>query len=572
MGIIYDMYLRKSSEGKDRQAASIPEQERELKDLAQIQQLKVGKIFRESQSAHHKGRPLFNQMISEIQQNKANGILVWHLNRIARNPMDAAIVIELMDNGYLESIVTPNRTYRKNSEDVSSIGSGLVQSKKYSDDLSEAVKRGNKHHFLVRKKWLGMAKPGYLNTIDPVTREKIVVTDKERLPLLQKAIKLILSGSHTPMEALKELNSWGYRTRKTKEMGNKPLGKSNFYKILNDPFYYGKMTRSEGSIMGNYETIITEDQFNLLQARLGAHNSHSFTRHQFPYKGILKCASCHASITFEVKNQIYCNDCKLKFNKGKTTTCCPKCKTPVEEMKRATFLHYTYAHCTRKKDPACKQPGIQIEELEEQIKKELSRFEISESFKTWAIKYLQELNANERIDREIIREDQQKAYNESVNQLDKLLNMRLNEQISDNEYNQKRQALLIEKESMLTKINQTNKRIDDWLDLSERTFNFACYARYWFENGDLRTKTRILAALGSNLTINNKKLQVDGQKPFYLIEKCLQTIKAEAPEFEPAKEIDFTQQTPFFGFVRQQLLRGRDSDPDRQLQRLLSYH
>ena len=562
------MYCRKSSEGNDRQAASLPAQERELKDLAQFQLLKIVKIYRESQSAHHKGRPLFNQMVSEIQQNKANGILVWNLNRIARNPVDAAIIIELMDEGYLDSIVTPNRDYKNNSDDKASIGTDLVMSKKYSDALGEVVKRGNREKFLGQKKWLGLAKPGFLNTIDLETREKIVVTDKERLPLLQKAIKLILVGSHTPMEALQELNNWGYRTRKTRKMGGKPLGKSNFYKILNDPFYFGKMTRSEGTVMGDYETILTEDQYNLLQARLGSHCSHSFTKHQFPYKGILKCASCGASITFEEKHQIICNVCKFKFNQGKATVCCPKCKTLIEEMKDAKFLHYVYAHCTKKKDPNCTQRSIRIEDLEEQIKNELERFEISESFKCWAIKHLNELNNSEVIDREAIRNNQQSAYNDCVKRIDNLLKLKISPQnvngevISEEEYMGQRKSLLTEKEELLSKINRTNKRIDNWLDLSEKTFNFACYARYWFENGDLREKTRILAALGSNLTIKDKKLQIDGHKPFYLIEKCLQSVKAEVPEFEPRKELDFTQQTPLLEVVRSYWLRGRDSNPD----------
>ena len=145
------MYCRKSTEGTDRQALSLSGQERELKDLAERLHLKVVKIYRESQSAHHKGRPVFNQMLSEIQQSNNNGLIVWNLNRVSRNSRDASDVIDAMGDGFLEQIVTPNRVYRNNSDDVASIGYDLVMAKKYSDALSEAVKRGNREKFLEKK-------------------------------------------------------------------------------------------------------------------------------------------------------------------------------------------------------------------------------------------------------------------------------------------------------------------------------------------------------------------------------------------------------------------------------------
>jgi hypothetical protein len=139
--------------------------------------------------------------------------------------------------------------------------------------------------------------------------------------------------------------------------------------------------------------------------------------------------------------------------------------------------------------------------------------------------------------------------------MDNLLKLKISPQnvsgdiISEEEYIEQRKKLLSEKENLLSKINETNTRMNNWLELSERTFNFACYARHWFEKGDLKIKTRILAALGSNLTIKDKKLWIDGQKPFFLIEKGLEEVKAVSEKFEPAKSVDLSKQTPLLEAV-----------------------
>ena len=573
----YYMYLRKSSEGTDKQAASLPAQEKELKDLVDSLNLKVIKIYRESQSAHHRGRPLFNEMLSEIQKSRNCGIIVWNLNRIARNSADAATVIELMDDGYIDQIVTPNRVYKNNSDDKANIGTDLVMSKKYSDALSESVKRGNKHKFLERKLWNGPAKQGYLNVIDPITREKTVTEDKDRLPLIEKAFKLYLSGSYTAMEVLDMMNNdWNYRTRKTSKTGAKPLNRSGFYRMLNDPYYYGLMVRREGSVMGSHKAIITRSEYDKINMMLGARGSH-FTRHEFPYKELLRCGECESKVTAEIKIHIICGHCREKFSRGYKTTQCPYCGTKIEDMKNHKILSYTYYHCTKKSHPNCTQGSILLENLEKQVTEELSRFAISEKFKNWAIQHLNELNDIEVIDREAVRRSQQQAYDDCVKRIDNLLQMKISPQnvdgsvISEEEYITQRKSLMSEKEDLIAKINMVDARINNWLELSEKTFNFARYSRYWFQHGDLKTKTQILATLGSKLTIKDKKLCIDGQKPFYLIERGLDEMKEAVKEFETIKEVDLTIDSPVFADACRYWLGDRDSNPNRRDQNPQSY-
>lgn len=55
--------------------------------------------------------------MQQIEAGKANGILVWHPNRLARNAYDGGLLITLMDEGKLMEIRTPHRIYRNTPDD-----------------------------------------------------------------------------------------------------------------------------------------------------------------------------------------------------------------------------------------------------------------------------------------------------------------------------------------------------------------------------------------------------------------------------------------------------------------------
>lgn len=242
------------------------------------------------------------------------------------------------------------------------------------------------------------------------------------------------------------------------------------------------------------------------------------------------------------------------------------------------LLHYIYYRCTKRVHKNCSQGCITLGKLEQKVDETLKRFEIPEEFKDWAIKYLNELNDHEVQDRETVRHNFKDAYDDCVNKLDNLLKLKISPQnsdgsvVSEEEYASQRKSLLGQKQTLLEKINDTDARQNNWLELSERTFEFARDARYWFANGDVKTKTQILATLGSNLTIKDKELVIDGQKSFFLIEKGLNEIRETAQALEPTKNIDELLQNGVVEPLRTAWLGGRDSDPDTDIQSVVAYH
>src|SRR3989344_1296969 len=239
--LTYIQYSRKSSEAKEKQALSIKEQIAECQKIEKREGLKVKYRLQESRSAYKpNNRPEFDKMIELIESGKCNAILTWKPDRLCRNPKEGGNLLQLLQDGVLKEIrCADGDVYTQDSDHlVLQIHFGMAN--QYSRNLSRNVKRGNYYKFHNNKQWLGPAKPGYLNYYDEETKEKKIMVDEERFPLIQNGMKLVLSGTHTPMEALHILNNkWKFRSKKTDSQGGRPLAKSGWYKILCDPYYYG---------------------------------------------------------------------------------------------------------------------------------------------------------------------------------------------------------------------------------------------------------------------------------------------------------------------------------------------
>src|SRR4051812_47297890 len=110
-------YCRRSSEAEDRQVLSIQSQTTELETLGERWDGEINEVFAESRSAKQPGRPIFNDMMRRVQVGEADAILCWKLDRLARNPIDAGLVIWAVNHSGVK-IITPNQTYQKDDESV----------------------------------------------------------------------------------------------------------------------------------------------------------------------------------------------------------------------------------------------------------------------------------------------------------------------------------------------------------------------------------------------------------------------------------------------------------------------
>jgi DNA invertase Pin-like site-specific DNA recombinase len=546
-GLTIIKYRRKSTEDEDKQVASLHDQAVELDDVnarLYVQPSQIVDDIAEAKSAKRYGnRPdFYARLIAPIERGKANAIATWHPNRLSRNAKDTGVLIDLMDAGKLKAIITKQQIFWNTPMDKFLFVFLCSQAKLENDNKGVDVKRAIKRK--LHDGWRpGPAPVGYLTTGAPGI--KTIIRDPERFPLVRLIFDAYLAGTSVPDTWDQAKNTWGLRTRKTKRMGGKPLSMSHIYKILSDPFYYGwfwhKDPESGQTTLsrGNHEPMITKEEYDLIQLRLGKKGKPQPKTKEFAYTGTMTCGECGSAITAEEKHQLICPTCKHKFAYANKLAC-PQCSTAIAQMQNPTVLSYTYYHCTKKKNRHCSQKSVRIEALEAQIDQELQALEIDEGYLKLALDYLNEKKELEVQNKNIVTKALQDAYNDVQGRLHRLEREFTSSQNMDyslftpERFRELKAELLHERDQMKARMQNTEAEVDRWYELSEQTFTFCAYARFHFANGDLRTKRIIFSSLGSNLTLKDKKLNIEAYKPYLLVKDALRAVRAEQTRFEPA--------------------------------------
>src|SRR4030042_2828310 len=195
----YILYARKSTEEDDRQVLSIEAQLVELQEFAAKEKLEIVASFCEAKTAKEPGRMKFAEMLELIEKDKADGILSWHPDRLARNSVDGGKIIHLVDQGKIKSLKFPTFWFEPTPQGLFMLQIAFGQSKYYVDNLRENVTRGMRQK-IRNGVWPLWAPLGYLN--NPITRGIDVNTKK--VVLIKRMFRLYANGNHT----LKEMSEW----------------------------------------------------------------------------------------------------------------------------------------------------------------------------------------------------------------------------------------------------------------------------------------------------------------------------------------------------------------------------
>lgn len=496
----YIFYCRKSSESEERQILSIEAQITELKTLARNLHLEDFEVFTEAQSAKTPGRPIFNAMIKKISQGGVKAVLCWKLDRLARNSKDGGEIIWAMDRGDLQEIITPHTTYRNNSNDKFHMQLEFGMAKKYVDDLSDNVKRGNRAK-LERGGLPGLPPLGYLN--DP--KERIVIKDPERFLLVREMWNLALQGKK-PSAILKIANEeWGFKTRKFKNLGGRSLNLSAIYKIFSNRFYYGLIERREGVFQGRHEPMIQEEEYWKAQEALGRKGRQRPKKHNFAYTGLIRCGTCGFMITAEGKYNRYGS-------------------------------YYIYYRCTKKRlDIVCRERYISLKDLESQFLEYLKKIHIPKRLLEPSLIYLREETREEEEQYFHIQKSLEQAFHDCEKKLENLTQMRLKDLLNDDEYTKAKKQLLEEKIRLQTRLGNEAGYYRRARDLTENTLLLAHHAKEKFKNGTIGEKRNILESIGSNPLLKDKKLIIREEKPLVILKEGLAGLDGKSDRLEPSK-------------------------------------
>lgn len=204
----YAIYVRKSTDRKDNQAKSLPDQISECKAYADKEGFRIADIIPEKESAKDSGiRPHFRQLIDDVKKGKYDGIIAWHPDRLARNMLEAGEIIDLLDKNIIKSLKFVSFSFQNDTSGKMLLGISFVMSKQYSDNLSDSINRAILGR-LKEGQYLSYTKHGYYKDQNQLLRP-----DNDNFVLLKKAWSMRLDGM-TLDEISDYLNKNGY-TRAT---------------------------------------------------------------------------------------------------------------------------------------------------------------------------------------------------------------------------------------------------------------------------------------------------------------------------------------------------------------------
>lgn len=283
------IYARYSSHGQNEQ--TIEGQIRVCKEYAQQHRLNiVGTYIDKHKTGTDVNRPQFQQMIEDAKTNSFNYIIVYMLDRFARNRYYSTMyTFQLMQNDVKVISATQNITESEEGE--------LYQmfleweAEKYSKRLSKRVREG-----LTTSVANGTFTGGYINygykVIEkPLTATrniKIVQLDEQTAPIVKYIFEQYADGV-SKKDIADDLNTKGYR------YNGKPFKGRSFDRILSNQKYTGTFYFGERLCNNTYPQIIDPLTFEKVQKRLSQNKYFS--------------GANSAKIDYLLTGKLYCGHC-----------------------------------------------------------------------------------------------------------------------------------------------------------------------------------------------------------------------------------------------------------------------
>lgn len=345
----YCLYARKSTESDEKQALSIDSQVKEMLAIAERENLEIVDIRREAHSAKDSGqRPVFSEILRDIQTGRYTGILTWAPDRLSRNAGDLGSLVDLMDQKLLLEIRTFGQHFKNSPNEKFLLMILCSQAKLENDNKSINVKRGLRTRCEMGL-WPAPAPMGYLNEMK-TDRKGHVYVDPERGHIIKKMFEKVAYEKWSGRKLFHWLKfDLNFKTPK----GNKGLTLSNIYIILNNTFYYGMFEFPKNSgiwYKGVHEPIITKELFDLVQEQVRNQVIRVESK-EFAFTKLMTCGLCGSGI---------CADEKFK------------------KQKNGNVHRYVYYGCTKSRDKNCKCGYISEENLIEQFIALMDQIDINE--------------------------------------------------------------------------------------------------------------------------------------------------------------------------------------------------
>lgn len=333
-------YARYSSHNQNDQ--SIDGQIAECEKFAKRNGYKiVGTYIDRAKSGTKDDREQFQKMLKDSDKKLWNGIIVYQLDRFARNRYDSAT--------YKARLKKNNVRVMSARENINDDASGILMesvlegmAEYFSAELGQKVKRGMKINADNQYYNGGTVPLGFKlieidsnikNASGKIIKKKKFALDDETAPIIKRIFKMYLEDS-TMAEIIRYLNSQDFKTA----YGNE-FGKNSIRAILTNKRYNGVYSYQNKDIKNAIPKLIDDNTFEKVQIKMG-------TNKKAP-------ARARAKTEYLLTTKLFCGHCKNMM-------------TGTSGTSKSGRLH-TYYGCVGTRKKICNKQNVQKDYIENYV-------------------------------------------------------------------------------------------------------------------------------------------------------------------------------------------------------------
>ncbi len=293
----------------------------------------VGEYIDRALTGTNDNRPQFKKMIEDSNKKFFNGVLVYQLDRFARNRYDSAT--------YKNKLKKNNVRVFSAKENISDDASGILMesvlegmAEYYSAELSQKVKRGMQ---INAEKCLfngGTIPLGF-----KIDNNKKFQIDEENAKVVKKIFEMYKNGN-TTIDIVEYLNNKNIKTC----LGNK-FNKNSIHNMLSNKRYIGTYTYNGIEIENGIPQIIDIETFKAVQERINVTKKAP--------------AKAKAKTEYLLTTKLFCGTCKEMMVGISGTS--------------KTKKTHNYYSCNGKRKHICNRKNIQKDLIEDIIVEETRR-------------------------------------------------------------------------------------------------------------------------------------------------------------------------------------------------------
>lgn len=329
------LYMRYSSDRQTEQ--SIEGQNRVCMEFCKQQGYNVvGKYIDRATSAFKDTgkRAEFQKMIKDSDKGLWQGVVVYKLDRFARNRYDSATFkARLKKNGVKVISATENISDNPEGVILEAVLEGMAEF--YSKELSQKITRGMRESAYKCHSIGGHIPLGYK------IEDKKLVIDEPSAQIVREAFDLYANGS-TVAEICEKFNNKGYHTAK-----GAAFNKNSFKSMFKNERYIGVYTYKDVRIEGGVPAIIDKETFETVRSRLSVNA-------EAPSRG-------KAKVDYLLAQKLFCGHCGASMVGESGTS-------------KTGDVHNYYACGTRKRFHTCDKKALRKEFIERVVAEDAMAF------------------------------------------------------------------------------------------------------------------------------------------------------------------------------------------------------